>query len=405
MGVWVKELGIHSRCLDGSSVYRIEGSREKKLKILERQSSRQGVYIINYESLRALRKTKSLAGLYWDTVIADESTRIKTPRSLQSLAMHEFADKNCANRIMLTGMPVTQCPLEYWSQFRFLNPSVFGTRYFSFRAHYAEMRERQIPGKKAFREIVGYKNLDDLKAKVAPHAIRFEKDDCLDLPPKIYQTVEVPFHKKQKKLYVDLCKEMIAEIDGQKISVANALAKMMKLRQICNGWVVDEFGATREIVSAAANPKLSALRNLVDELGKGFVVWCQFRKDIQMVRNLLEELGLAVGVITGDTLQANRDLAIDRFQDGALDAMVLMSATCEFGVTLTRGHASIYFGNGHSVDKRVQSEDRMHRAGLNHKVTYIDLVIGNSVDSAMAKVLNEKIEMARSLSDIRNLIA
>jgi len=402
MNVWHTEV---QKFADFNQTYILKGSSTQRIRLVE--DFKPGWYVINYEGLRAVRnKTNLLAGgRDWAVVIADEMTRIKNPTAKQSKAMHDFARPGNFDpvRIGLTGTPITQSPLDVFSQYKFVEPRLFGLEYYRFKARYA-IEEKQFMGSRSFNKIVGYKNTAEITSKMYEASIRHTKKQCLDLPPKVFQKVQVEWDKEHRKLYDSLCTELIAEFKDTVIAVPNALSKLAKLRQVCGGYVYKEHGGITRLIDKPE--KLEALAQLIGDTPSQMIVWAYFKQDIEDICNMLKHIKCGYTRITGKEDIEQRAQAVDAFQEGKFKVIVVQCGVGQYGITLTNAQTAIFYSQGFSAEERMQAEDRNHRIGTKNSVLYIDLVMKDSVEEGICKVLEEKKVMAKSITsaEIVNLI-
>src|SRR5690606_14276085 len=213
------------------------------------------VAVINYEA--TWRMEEALARFVnGGLIIADESHRIKTPSAQQSKAMGRLGQV-AAYRLMLTGTPVTQNPLDIWSQYRFLDPSIFGRSFYAFRNRYAIMGGYQN------YQVVGYQRLDELVEKAHRIAFRITRAECLDLPPEIVQHVPVSLGRKASTVYREIEEAAIARLSSDAtVSAANVLTELLRLQQVAGGWVTTDDGRTVQV----GTEKLDALMDLLEDL-------------------------------------------------------------------------------------------------------------------------------------------
>lgn len=407
MNVWQSEIQKFS---DFKKTYILKGSSSQRIKMIE--VFNPGWYVINYEGLRAVRnKTNIVAGgRDWAVVIADEMTRIKNPTAKQSKAMHDFSREGNFDpiRIGMTGTPITQSPLDVFSQYKFVEPRLFGSEFFRFKARYA-IEEKQYMGSRSFNKIVGYKHTEEITSKMYEVSIRHTKKQCLDLPPKIFQKIQVEWDKEHRKIYDSLCIELIAEFEDTVIAVPNALSKLAKLRQVCGGYVYKEYGGITRLIK---NPeKLKALNELIEDTPGQLIVWAYFKQDIEDICNLLKHIKCGYTRITGREDIDQRQQAVDAFQKGSFKVIVVQCGVGQYGITLTNAQTAIFYSQGFSAEERMQAEDRSHRIGTKTSVLYIDLVMKDSVEEGICQVLDAKKVMATTLTDntmssaeIRNLV-
>lgn len=399
MASWNKECELHSRfytpCILG-------GGSKRTRKILEDNLDEGGLFLVNYEAVRAIKSSGfNLASLPWDCVIADESTKIKHGSSKQSRAMHDFP-KLCpsAKRVIMTGMAITNSPLDIFSQYLFLEPKIYGKSWVRFQSHYAEVRKRHV-STHSFKEVVGFRNLKDLTEKMHGIAIRVTKKECLkDLPPKVFQQRIIPWNKQHRQKYLEMATHMITECSGMVIPAKNVLSKLTKLREMCNGWVYDEWGNAVEVPHGSA--KIKELRSLLSEVDGKLAIWCEFTQDIRNIREALASDGVPTSCIVGGMCTQDVEMEIHRFQEEESRCIILQSQVGARGLTLTAASTAIYFSNPYSLDLRVQSEDRFHRIGqLAESVLYIDLCMEGSVDEAIVEAQRRGMNLANAINNFK----
>ena len=326
-----------------------------------------------------------------------ESTTIKNPKAQRTKNLLKLAI-NTKYRRILTGFPVTQSPLDLYSQSSFLSPHLLGyASYYSFQNRYAQLINRKM-GARSFRQVVGYQNLDELSKNVNEFSYRVLKKECLDLPDKIYQRREVELTPEQKKVYKQLKDYAIAELDSHEIvSVTSILTQILRLHQVICGFVRHDNGEEVEVKSN----RLDELLNILQEIQGKTIIWANYQYDIKRILKTLQEITGTESVATyyGETPDEERQEIIRRFQDpnSQLQYLVSNTQTGGYGITLTEASNVIYYSNNYDLEKRLQSEDRAHRIGQTNKVTYIDLVAKGTVDEKIVKALRNKLDLAQEV--------
>jgi SNF2 family DNA or RNA helicase len=335
----------------------------------------------------------------------DESTTIKTPTAKRTRTIVELG-KQAKYRRILTGSPVTKSPLDLYKQCEFLDPWLLGFQsYYAFRQRYAQMVERNFGGRRV-QLVVSYKRLDELSNKLEPFSYRVLKEDCLDLPDKIYIKRIVELSDEQKKLYSTMKQMAIAHMNGKTLSAPNVLSQLMRLHQITCGHFKSDDGQVQEV----KNSRLEELMDVLDETEGKAIIWANYVYDIEnIVKTIKAQYGEEsvvqyYGAIPAETRQTN----IQKFQD--MDSKVRFFVgnpqTGGYGITLTCANTVIYYSNGYDLEKRLQSEDRAHRIGQKKSVTYVDLIAENTVDEKIVKALRKKIDIASEIlgEDIKEWI-
>ena len=327
-------------------------------------------------------------------IVVDESTCIKNPKAQQTKAVIKLTQQT-ERRWILNGTPITQGPLDLFSQCKFLaNDALPYPTYTSFKHAYA-VETTMTMGSRSFRKVVGYQNLDKLTKNLEPFSLRLEKKDCLDLPEKTFNQVYVELTPEQERVYKSIKEDCIALLEGELVTTTIALTKIVKLHQILTGFVITDDDKTINL----KNNRIAALKQIC-EVAKPVVVFCAYKHNVEQIKR---ELGdeLSIVTYTGDDASNNRNQAIDDFQNGEADIFIGTSAAAK-GLTLTRASTMVYYSNTYSLETRLQSQDRIHRIGQDNKCTYIDLVVPNSIDEAILKRLEEKKELSGEVLD--NLI-
>ena len=325
-------------------------------------------------------------------IAIDESTTIKNPKAKRTKNIIHLADLAKYRRVM-TGSPVTKNPLDLFTQCYFLDPYLLGHEsYYSFRMRYAIMKTANISGRQ-IQLVSGFKNLGELSDKLKPFSYRVLKEDCLDLPDKIYMKRNINLTPDQLKLYNQMKKEALASLNGKVTSTVNALTQLMRLQQITCGHFTADDGSTQPI----KNNRITELMDVLEETEGKAIIWAHYQYDIT---NIIKEVTKVHGPGSivdyyGLTPQDERQGNIKKFQsDPKCRFIVGTPATGGYGITLTAANTVIYYSNGYDLEKRLQSEDRAHRIGQQKSVTYVDLICDDTVDEKIVKSLRKKINIA-----------
>jgi len=323
----------------------------------------------------------------------DESTTIKTPNAKRTKNIIKVG-KEAQFRRIATGSPVTKSPLDLFSQCEFLSPTCLNyNSFFAFQARYAVLVERKLPTH-TFKQIVGYRHLDELQKKLERFSFRVTKDECLDLPDKVFTRRDIELTDEQRKAYDQMKLMALTLIDGNLMSTNNALTQIMRLHQIVCGHVKFDDGRQVDL----PNNRVKELLSTIDECDGKIIIWANYRRDIENIKNALAEAYGMTTVATyyGDTEAEERQEIVERFQDmnSPLRFFVGNPRTGGYGLTLTAAHTVIYYSNNFDLEVRLQSEDRAHRIGQTNKVTYIDFISPGTVDEHIVKALRNKINIA-----------
>jgi hypothetical protein len=333
--------------------------------------------------------------------VVDESTTIKSPKAARTKAAIRVGEL-CQYRRILTGTPTPRDPLDLWSQFRFLSGRGYHLlgqpTWMSFRNRYANLKEVRLGGRAPFKIVLGWRYKEELAQKLAEHSSRIRKEECLDLPPKIYQVREVEPTEEQVRVYREMSEDFMTTLDDTRIDASIVLTKMQKLQQVMSGFMID----ADEVVHELPHRRLDALVEAIEEIdpSESVVIWANYRAAIQRIFDRLREAFPTDGAVTyyGDTSEKDRDTAVETFQQGKRRFFIANPATGGYGLTLTRASHVIYYSRGYDWAQRSQSEDRCHRIGQqSHKVVYLDLICPDSIEVEILEILRNKMTLTASL--------
>ena len=325
----------------------------------------------------------------------DESTTIKTPTAKRTKTILKLRTLALYRRI-LTGSPVTNSPLDLYSQCEFLDPWLLDqSSYYTFRARYSIMKSINL-GARSVNIVVGYRNLPELSEKIKPFSERVLKDDCLDLPKKTYMKRIVTMTPQQEKIYKAMKKYAMAQLDGKTVTTSTVMVQLMRLHQITCGHFTADDGTIQDIPCK----RVSELIDILYELDGKAVIWSHYQKDVQKI---IEEIKKKFGEDSvvdyyGLTPQDERQQNIKRFQENdKCRFFVGTTQTGGYGITLTAASNMIYFSNGYDLEKRQQSEARIDRIGQEKPMTYIDIITEDTIDDKIVKALRKKVNIATQI--------
>lgn len=400
VAVWPKELQEYAefkytcRTLLGD-----KASRLKQLSDLEKFPFKAlKVAVINYESTWRDGIFEALQEFDADMIIADESQRIKTHDAAQSKAMHQLGDQ-ARYKLILSGTPVQNNAIDIYSQYRFLDPTVFGKNFYQFRNRYA------IMGGFNRRQIVGYKDMDDLIRREHSIAFRITKEEAIDLPEQTFEVRHIQMDKKLADLYQRIKRDSYAEIEtGGQITATTVLTKLLRLQQLAGGFLVTDDAARPQLVSTA---KLEALSDIVQDYvvdgGKKLVIFARFVPEVKAIIDLMKKVlpdrKKAVSIY-GEIKKEDRGAIVQQFQTDP-DTVVFVGQidTAGTGVTLTAADTCVYYSKNFNYAAYEQSLSRVHRIGQRNTCTYIDLVMEKTVDEMINRALAKKEDIAKTVVD------
>jgi len=356
------------------------------------------ILLMNVEAFSSTKGTKYAAQFLHksNTLMAvDESTTIKTPSASRTKNVLRVGKLAKYRRIM-TGSPVTKNPLDIFSQLEFLSPTILRQNYWAFRSRYAIMRNVNF-GPRSTQLIVGFQRLPELNRIVEHHSYRVLKEDCLDLPDKVYEKRFVSLTPEQVKAYEEMRRFNMTELEGETMTSLSSLTALIRLHQISCGHVTLDSGETKALKSN----RMNELLNVLDEVEGKVIIWASYRFDLKHIEETLKnKFGEeSTASYFGDTKDKDRQDIVERFQDknSKLKYFVGNPSTGGYGLTLTAAHTVIYYSNTYDLEKRMQSEDRAHRIGQVNKVTYIDLISEGTIDEKIVQSLRSKIDIASAV--------
>ena len=364
------------------------------------RESKLHVFLMNIESLSTPKGMNYLSAflsrkdLSRTMMIVDESTTIKTPTAKRTKNLIKIT-KDIAYKRILTGTPVTKSPLDIYTQFAFLDTKILGqSNYYAFRARYAKIINRPTSGGRHFPLITGYQRLEELEEKIYTHAFRVKKEECTDLPDKVYQKRFVTMSEKQLVAYESLRRNAMFIFNDKTTTSVNRLSQIVKLHQVCCGFTINDDGEIHDV----PNKRYDELLNVLEESDGKVIIWANYRHNIQTITQKLKDKygDTSTAAFYGDTDNQVRMDLVENFQNKGHDLTYLVAnpKTGGYGITLTASHTVVYFSNNYDLEIRLQSEDRAHRIGQKNKVTYVDFVCKGTVDEKILTALKNKVDIA-----------
>jgi SNF2 family DNA or RNA helicase len=383
-------------------------AKDKEYQLLFEINYDLHILIMNVEAFstkKGLEFATKFLNCHKALMAVDESTTIKTPTAKRTKAILSLG-KLAKYRRILTGSPVTKSPLDLYTQCNFLHEELLGfNSYYTFRNRYATMIDRNFGGRRV-QIVGGYKRLDELSDSLKKFSYRVLKENCLDLPEKVYIQREVELSDEQKKIYSTMKSAALASLKGKMATAPHVLTQLMRLHQITCGHLKNDDDTITEI----KNNRMSELLDVLDEVEGKVIIWANYVYDInQIVKAISKKYGedsivQYYGAIPADVRQKN----IEKFQDPKSDSRFFVGnpQTGGYGITLTAANNVIYYSNGYDLEKRLQSEDRAHRIGQKKSVTYVDFITPKTVDEKIVKALRKKMNIATEImgEDIREWI-
>ncbi len=399
LGVWQEEFETFANFDYSLSI--LSGSTQKKAAALRQmQGSALQIAVVNYES--AWRMETELLRFAPDLVIADEGHKIKTHNIAAAKAMHRLGAKS-AYRLLLTGTVITNKAIDVFSQYKFLNPGIYGNSFYAFRNRYFDM--------------VGYGNhtpvlkqsmKSELTQKLHSIAFRATKAECLDLPNTIDIVRHVELEPSARKLYRDLVKESYADLGKGEVTVTNVLTRLLRLSQLTGGFIGENDSSAIHAVSEA---KLQALADIAETAineNQKLVIIARFVPELEAICKYLDRYSTSQDA-AGESISCyslikggvqNRAEQVRRFQnDPNVHFFVGQIATAGLGITLTAAKTMVFYSLDYSMSNCEQTKARIHRVGQKQDCTYLYLTARDTVDEKVLKALRQKANLAKTLVD------
>jgi SNF2 family DNA or RNA helicase len=359
------------------------GTRAKRISAVESQAE---YLIINFDGIETIKE--DLKNGAFDLVIVDEANAYKNHRTkrfkaLQSLVSHKTWIW------MMTGTPAAQSPVDAYGLAKMCVPDRCPVIFGAFRdsVMYQLTRFKWIP--KPSSEAVVHKLLQP--------AIRFTKEECLDLPDMTYVSRYAPLSSQQTKYYKDLKKNMLIEAAGEEVSAANAASNITKLLQIACGAVYTD---SKNVVEFDASERLNAVLEVIEETSHKVLVFVPFTHTLQLLKTFLDKHKISAEIIDGSVTVNKRTETFKQFQE-ATDPKVLLiqPQAAAHGVTLTAANVVIWYAPVTSIESYLQANARAHRKGQKNPVTVVHIE-GSPIESKLYSMLQSKLNVHTKIIDL-----
>jgi SNF2 family DNA or RNA helicase len=351
------------------------GSREKRVRIINSDAE---FVIINYDGVEIVQEDISNGG--FDLIVIDEANAYKNAQTTRWKTLNRIL-KPDTWLWMLTGTPAAQSPVDAYGLAKLVSPHNV-PRFFS-----------------AFKDMVMYKvsqfrwvnrpNAEKIVHEALQPAIRFTKEECLDLPELIYVTREVELTPQQKKYYELLRKQLVVSAVGEQITAVNAAVGMSKLLQISCGAVYSDSGETLEF---DIKNRYKVMQEVIDETQQKILIFVPFKNTIKILTEKLRADGFTTEIINGDVPHNQRTEIFKNFQETPNPRiLIIQPQAAAHGVTLTAADTVIWWGPTPSLEIYAQANARAHRAGQRHPVTVVRLQ-GSNAEKHLYKMLDGRID-------------
>ena len=364
------------------------GTRKKRQEII---NSPAEFVVINYDGVEIVADEIKKGG--FDLIVVDEANAYKNTSTKRWKVLNKLVQPH-TYLWMLTGTPASQSPVDAYGLAKLINPE--NTPRFAGR--WKEMVMRRV----SQFTYVPRPEAKKLVHKVLQPAIRYTKEECLDLPDITYTTRSVPLTPQQNKYYRLMKKKLIVNAAGEDITMVNAATAMNKLLQLSGGAVYSDEGET---ISFDVKPRMAVLQEIIDESSHKVLVFVPYRHAIGLIREELKNNNVACDVINGSVSAIKRTDIFKRFQEeDDLKVLIIQPQSASHGVTLHRADTVVYWSPVMSVETYLQCNARTHRAGQKNPVTVVHIE-GSEVERRIYKMLQSKIDIHSNIINLYKSVA
>ena len=359
------------------------GSAEKRREVLAGDAE---YVIINYDGVGIVKKEIEAAG--FDLVVIDEASAYKNAQTERWKDMRDLM-KTIKGLWMLTGTPAAQSPMDAYGLAKLVNPTAVSPIYGQFRD-------------KVMIKVGQFRWVPKPDAKEYVHnilqpAIRFEKAQCLDLPPVTHVDRDAPLTPQQMKYYNILKKQMLFEADGEEISAVNAAVQINKLLQIAGGAV---YSDSKEVIEFDVSERLRVVQEVIEESSHKVLVFVPFTHTIELLEKHLTKNGISCDVINGSVNVNRRTAIVKQFQESANPkVLIIQPQAASHGLTLTAANTVIWYAPCTSVETYLQANARIDRPGQVNNMTVVHIK-GSPIEKKIYSMLRNNIENHMKIIDL-----
>jgi len=402
---------------------------------------REDILLINYEGIIQAKNKHLRYHVMNNLLVLDESSRMKSPKTQTTEMLLSFAEL-AAFKIIMSGTPAPNSPMEYWAQMEFLQKGLLGVSNSQFKNSFFYLSRgdqmvmeggkanpqfvvqminqkritaaegnlllrgivtRGIAGK-IFAAGAEYRisdaNLTKLMETIRPLVFWAKKEECLDLPEQIDEVRMVELTPAQARHYKEMKQDLITEIKNCAITAPVALTKIMKLREITSGFAIDVAGS--EVSIEPGTPvKIRELEDTLEDAGAvQVIIWACFKWDIRRIVAFLKDKYGAGSAVTLYSETKDHQGSIDDFREGKARFLVANPASAAHGLNLQFCHMQIFFSLDYSWERYIQGKGRIHRSGQKENCTYVHLIARGTIDEEILKCLRDKGDINKVAYDL-----
>ena len=359
------------------------GEAKKRKAIIEQGTD---YVVINYDGVEIVADVINKGG--FDLVIVDEATHYKNAQTRRWKVLNKILQEDTW-LWMMTGTPAAQSPVDAYGLAKMVNPKAVP----KFGGTFRDMVMTKITNFKWIPK----ESATSTVHRVLQPAIRFTKEECLDLPSMTYVKRAVELTRQQKKYYEQLKKKLVLEVTGEQVTAVNAAVGMNKLLQISSGAVYTDDGATLEF---DIKHRYKVLREVIDESSQKVLVFVPFKHAINILTDRLRADGISTEIIQGSVSAPARTNIFKQFQEAVSPrVLVIQPASAAHGVTLTAANTVVWWSPVSSLETYAQANARVHRSGQKHKCTVVQLQ-GSGVERHVYRLLDNRINIHTKITDL-----
>lgn len=363
-------------------------SKEKRIQAIKSEAE---FVIINFDGVEIVQD--AIRDANFDLIVVDEANAYKNVGTKRWKIFNSLLRPDMWVW-MLTGTPASQSPTDAYGLAKIINPS--GVPKF-----FGAFRDQVMQKITTFKWIPKPTSENTVHEALQP-AIRFTKEECLDLPDMTYVMRDVPLTSQQTKYYENIRKHMMTVAAGEEITTVNAAANLNKLLQLSCGAVYSDSG---EVVAFDAKSRMSALLEVIEEASHKVIVFVPFRHAIEIIAEELKNQNISCDVIHGGISATKRTEIFNKFQtEKNPHVLVIQPSAAAHGVTLHAANVVVWWGPITSIETYLQANARVHRAGQRNPCTVVHLQ-GSPVEKRIYKMLSEKVDIHNRLIDLyKNIV-
>ncbi len=359
------------------------GTAEKRKKIIDGVAE---VIIINFDGIGIVKK--EIIKNNFDLIVVDEASAYKNAQTDRWKNLRDIVQV-AKGLWMLTGTPAAQSPVDAYGLAKLINP----TNTPKFFGQFRDM----VMDKTSMYRWTPKVGADKIVHRVLQPAIRFEKHQCLDLPPLTYIDRDAPLTSQQKAYYTMLKKQMMIQANDEDVTAVNAAVQINKLLQIAGGAVYTD---SKEVLEFDVSNRLNVVKEVIEESSNKTLVFVPFTHTIQILEQFLTKHGISNKIISGDVPVNKRSDIVREFQNKPDPrVLILQPMAASHGLTLTAADTIIWYSPIPSVETYLQANARIDRPGQKNNMTVVHIT-GSPVEDRLYKLLRSNMQQHAKIIDL-----